>query len=77
MENIDRHLQYAWGYGISATAILLNSPVRFESHGEEALLKKVIHPDFQWEDENAFISAFSMETEEGREYYRAFVEFLS
>ena len=77
VENIDRHLQYAWGYGVSATAILLNSPVRFDSHQEEALLKKVIHPDFQREDENAFISAFSMETEEGREYYRAFVEFLA
>lgn len=77
VEEIDRTLQYAWGYGIAATAILLNSPQRFGSHEEEALLKKVIHPDFQWEDPNAFISAFPVHTEEGREYYRAFVEFLS
>lgn len=77
VEDIDRQLQYAWGYGIAATAILLNSPQRFGSHEEEAFLKKVIHPDFQWEDKNAFISAFPMETEEGRNYYRAFVEFLS
>ena len=77
VEEIDGILQYAWGYGIAATAILLNSPERFESHGEEALLKKVIHPDFQWDEPIAFISAFPMETEEGRDYYRAFVEFLS
>lgn len=77
VEEIDRELQYAWSYGIAATAILLNSPQRFGSHEEEALLKKVIHPDFEWEDKNAFISAFPMETEDGRNYYRAFVEFLS
>lgn len=77
VEQIDAHLKYAWGYGIAATAILLNSPERFGSHGEEALLRKVMHPDFEWDDPNAFISAFSMDTEDGRRYYRAFVEFLS
>ena len=77
VEEIDKTLQYAWGYGIAATAILLNSPQRFGSHEEEALLEKVIHPDFDREDPNAFISAFPMETEDGRDYYRAFVEFLS
>ncbi len=74
---IDRQLLFAWQYGISATAILLNAPERFESHREEALLKKVLHPDFDSSDENAFISAFSMDTETGRRYYRAFVEFLA
>lgn len=55
VEDIDRQLQYAWGYGIAATAILLNSPQRFGSHEEEALLKKVIHPDFQWEDRKSVV----------------------
>lgn len=76
VEAVDAKLQYAWTYGIAATAILLNAPERFESHREAALLKKVLHPDFDWGDENAFISAFSMDTEDGRSYYRAFVEFL-
>lgn len=77
VEAIDGQLIYAWGCGIAATAILLNAPERFESHREDALLRKVLHPDFDREDENAFISAFSMDTEDGRSYYRAFIEFLS
>lgn len=77
VREVDRWLLTAWQYEIAATAILLNAPERFGSHGEEALLNRVLHPDFDREDENAFISAFSMETEDGRSYYRAFVEFLS
>jgi hypothetical protein len=77
VEDVDRVLQNAWQYGVAATAILLNAPRLFDSRGEEALLKKVIHPDFEWQNPNAFISAFSVADEEGCGYYRAFVEFLS
>ena len=56
--------------------ILLNAPRTFGSTGEQALLDKVIHPDFDWEYPSAFISAFNTETEEGLNYYGAFVEFL-
>lgn len=58
------------------TMILLNAPRTFGSTGEQALLDKVIHPDFDWEYPSAFISAFNTETEEGLNYYGAFVEFL-
>ncbi len=59
-----------------STWVLLNAPRTFHSTGEKALLDKVIHPDFDWEFPNAFISAFNTETEEGLNYYGAFVEFL-
>ena len=58
------------------TMILLNSATGYSSTGEKALLDKVIHPGFDWEFPSAFISAFNMETEEGVDYYGAFVEFL-
>lgn len=58
------------------TLILLNSPRSFGSTGEKALLDKVIHPCFDWNYPDAFISAFNTETEEGLGYYGAFVEFL-
>lgn len=58
------------------TMILLNSPRLFGSTGEKALLDACIHPHFDWECSNAYISAFDMETEEGQGYYGAFVEFL-
>ena len=78
VEDIDALTQAAWKCGhMSVTAILLNAPRLFGSRGEKALLDKVIHPDFQWEDPEAFISAFSMNTEEGAAYFRAFIEFLS
>lgn len=77
VESIDACLLEMWKYQVCVTAILLNAPRLFGSRKEEALLKKVIHPDYDWEDEEAYISAFSMNTEEGRAYYQAFVEFLS
>ena len=58
------------------TLILLNAPRTFGSTGEKALLDKVIHPCFDWNYPDAFISAFNTETEEGLGYYGAFVEFL-
>ena len=60
-----------------STWVLLNAPRTFSSTGEKALLDTVIHPDFDWEFPNAFISAFNTETEEGLNYYGAFVEFLA
>ncbi|MBR3691669.1 MAG: hypothetical protein IKL89_03090 [Clostridia bacterium] len=58
------------------TLILLNAPRTFGSTGEKALLDTVIHPRFDWDYPDAFISAFNTETEEGLGYYCAFVEFL-
>ncbi len=77
VEKLDRYMQETYEYGILVTGILLNSPKLFDSQKEEALLSKVIHPNYDWEDSSAYISAFNMETEEGQEYYKAFVEFLA
>ncbi|NLC73994.1 MAG: hypothetical protein GX685_01915 [Clostridiales bacterium] len=63
--------------GITVTAILLNAPKLFDSTGEEALLSKCVHPDYDAEYPHAFISAFSAKTIEGQIYYQAFVEFLA
>lgn len=59
-----------------STMILLNSPKLFGSTQEQALLDACVHPHYDWECPNAYISAFDMETEEGQGYYGAFVEFL-
>ena len=59
------------------TMILLNSPRLFGSTQEKALLDACIHPRYDWKCPNAYISAFDMETEEGQEYYAAFVSFLA
>ena len=59
------------------TMILLNAPRLFGSTGEKALLDACIHPNYDWESPNAYISAFDMTTEEGQGYYGAFVEFLA
>lgn len=77
VEKIDQFLRAAWKYKIAATAILLNAPRMFDSNQEKALLNKVIHPQFDWNSAGTYISAFNMENEEARAYYRAFVEFLS
>ena len=60
-----------------STWVLLNAPRTFGSTGEKALLDAVIHPSFDWNFPSAFISAFNTETEEGLNYYGAFVEFLA
>jgi hypothetical protein len=57
--------------------ILLNSPRLFGSTEDDLLLDVAIHPKYDWHCDSAFISAFNMETEEGQNYYRAFVEFLA
>lgn len=58
------------------TFILLNSPRLFNSPGEKELLNTCIHPKFDWNADNAYISAFDMETEQGQNCYCAFVDFL-
>lgn len=76
IKKIDKYLLEYYDYGVVVTAILLNSPKLFDSGREDELLSKVIHPDFDWNEKSAYISAFNMRTEEGQEYYKAFVEFL-
>ncbi len=77
VEKLDQYMKETYEYGIIVTGILLNSPRLFDSQKEEKLLSKVIHPSYDWKDSAAYISAFNMQTEEGQEYYKAFVEFLA
>lgn len=77
VREIDKFMEQATKKNIAVTAILLNSPRLFDSTEEKELLEGCIHPDFDWNEKNAFISAFSMRTEKGQAYYQAFVEFLA
>ena len=72
VEEIDKHMAAV----PMMTMILLNAPRLFGSTGEKALLDACIHPHYDWNCPNAYISAFDMETEEGQGYYAAFVSFL-
>lgn len=76
VEAMDHLLSGEKKRGITVTLILLNAPRFFDSFQEKELLDICIHPDFTWDDPQAFISAFPMNTE-GRGYYQAFVEFLA
>lgn len=77
VEKLDQYMKETYEYGIIVTGILLNSPKLFDSQKEEELLSKVVHPSYDRQDSSAYISAFNMETEEGQEYYKAFLEFLA
>lgn len=77
IQEIDEFMERVARRKSAVTAILLNSPRLFDSTGEKELLADCIHPDFDWEEKNAFISAFPMQTEKGQAYYQAFVEFLA
>lgn len=77
VDEIDQFMERAAKRHIAVTAILLNSPRLFDSTGEKELLTVCIHPDFDWSEKNAFISAFSMKTRTGQAHYQAFVEFLA
>lgn len=77
VEELDQKFHALNEAGVLVTAILLNAPVLFESQKEEALLKKVIHPAYAWNQKEVYISAFNMCSEEGQDYFRAFVEFLA
>lgn len=63
--------------GLLTTLILLNSPKLFGSTQEKALLDVVLHPKYEWDAKDAFLSGFNMEQEAGQNYFRAFVEFLA
>lgn len=76
VEKVDQLMAHSKKLGLVVTMILLNSPRLFGSTGEKALLDKCLHPGFDSECPDAFISAFNMRTHEGQGYYRAFVEFL-
>lgn len=76
VEKVDAVMRRSKKLGLTVTMILLNSPRLFGSTGEKALLDKCLHPGFDFESPDAFISAFNMRTHEGQGYYRAFVEFL-
>ena len=71
VDKIDEFMEESHSNGLLVTAILLNSPRLFESEGEKELLDKVIHPGFDWDCSETFISAFNMEQKEGQDYYRA------
>ena len=77
VEELDQYMISTYSYGAVVTAILLNAPKLFDSNKEEALLKKVIHPGYDWNSKSTYISAFPMQTSEGQEFYKAFVEFLA
>ena len=63
--------------GLLTTLILLNSPKLFGSTQEKALLDVVLHPKYELDAKDAFLSGFNMEQEAGQNYFRAFVEFLA
>ena len=73
----DQIISHAAEQGCLITMILLNSPRLFDSAKEKALLNQCLHPCYDWNSPDAYISAFNMRTEEGQSCYRAFVEFLA
>lgn len=77
VEKLDKQVRHAYDMGLLMTAILLNSPRLFGSKREDLLLADAVHPAYDWESPDAYISAFNMETENGQNYYKAFVEFLA
>ncbi len=77
VESLDAHLSEMTRQGILITMILLNSPRLFNSTGERDLLDTCIHPHYDWDNRETYISAFNMRTLAGQGCYRAFVEFLA
>lgn len=77
IEQLDQDMLRADKHNMPVTMILLNSPKLFESHKEKALLDQCLHPGYDWNSPDAYISAFNMRTPEGQGLYRAFVEFLA
>lgn len=73
----DAILQRAWKNGQLTTLILLNSPKLFGSKKEQALWDKALHPRYDWQAKDAFLSAFDAVREEGNGYFCAFVDFLT
>ncbi len=74
---IDEYLREQDRCGVLVTLILLNAPKHFQSTRDAVLLDACLHPGFDAESPNVFISAFDMRTADGQGYYRAFCEFLA
>ena len=77
VEEIDEFMISSHENGMLVTLILLNSPHMFASLNEKALLDKVIHPRYEKNARDAFLSAFDMVREEGQSFFGAFAEFLA
>jgi hypothetical protein len=76
VSDLDQFMIDTYQRGAVVTAILLNAPKLFDSSKEEALLKQIVHPGYDWESKSTYISAFPMSTSQGQGFYKAFVEFL-
>jgi hypothetical protein len=63
--------------GVLVTLILLNSPKLFGSLREPALLDMALHPRYDAESPDAFISAFNTVEEDGLGLFGAFASFLA
>lgn len=77
IEEFDEIMLRTSKLGLLTTMILLNSPRLFASTQEKELLDQCLHPGYDWNCRDAYISAFNMRTPEGQGFYRAFVEFLA
>ena len=78
VEGCDRSIRRNTEMGLITTLILLNCPHGFGCSGKDKrLLDIAVHPDYDWNFHDAFISAFNVEQEDGLGYYGAFVEFLA
>ena len=58
IDRLDRYMREMDENGFLVTMILLNSPRMFDSTQEPALLEKAIHPRYEWDAKDAFLSAF-------------------
>ncbi len=76
IEQNDRIITRAWKNGQLTTLILLNSPEQFGSKKEQALWDIALHPRYDWQARDAFLSAFDAVREEGNGYFCAFIDFL-
>jgi len=68
--------EHITGYDIS-TFIVLNCLHGFGSHREKEMIKIGAHPNYEWGNPGAFISAFNMTTEESIRLYGAFIAFCA
>jgi hypothetical protein len=74
LAKFDRRVKELSDHGIVVNLILLNSRRWDGVEIHPAMEKALLHPDYNPE---GFISAFNVVTEEGRQHYRAFVEFVA
>jgi len=77
VESADRHMISSHEMGLLVTLILLNAPRHFGGRGDKRLESMAIHPDYDRNFPDAFISAFNLETEDGAGFFGAFIDFLA